>query len=145
MYEQQVVEKQVAEKQLQDVPSESPTVEKRGNTVMQSVHGRQECELVVLNRYNQPVGPTNVVVTMLGSFLGTLSRNVILSPLNIHNWKNMDTKKDLWGLYPGLSSNISHFSFEHFIVFTKIQNKLYKKYDIPDSAKEWALEGIKTA
>ncbi|KAH0706129.1 hypothetical protein KY289_011205 [Solanum tuberosum] len=63
---------------------------------MQSVHGRQERKLVVLNRYNQPIGPTNAVVTELGSFLGTLARNAMFCPLNIHNWKNMDTKKDLW-------------------------------------------------
>ncbi|KAK6778187.1 hypothetical protein RDI58_024905 [Solanum bulbocastanum] len=69
---------------------------KRGATVMQSVHGRQERKLVVLNRYNQPIGPTNAVVTELGSFPGTLARNAMLCPLNIHNWKNMDTKKDLW-------------------------------------------------
>ncbi|KAH0765151.1 hypothetical protein KY285_001022 [Solanum tuberosum] len=69
--------------------------EKRGSTVMQSVHGRQERKLVVLNRYNQPIGPTNAVVTELESFLGTLARNAMLCPLNIHNWKNMDTKKDL--------------------------------------------------
>ncbi|KAH0644582.1 hypothetical protein KY284_032466 [Solanum tuberosum] len=74
---------------------------KRGSTVMQSVHGRQEHKLVVLNRYNQPIGPTNAVVTELGSFLGTLARNAMLCPLNIHNWKNMDTKKDFaknWAL-----------------------------------------------
>jgi len=69
---------------------------KRGNTVMQNVHGRQERKLVVLNRYNQPIGPTNAIVTELGSFLGTLARNAMLCPLNIHNWKNMDTKIDLW-------------------------------------------------
>ncbi|KAH0773723.1 hypothetical protein KY290_010860 [Solanum tuberosum] len=87
---------------------------------MQSVHGRQERKLVVLNRYNQPIGPTNAVVTELGSFLGTLARNAMLCPLNIHNWKNMDTKKDLWD-------------------YTQ------EKYDIPDSAKNWALEAIRNA
>ncbi|KAG5631175.1 hypothetical protein H5410_002892 [Solanum commersonii] len=60
-----------------------------------SVHGRQERKLVVLNRYNQPIGPADVVVTELGSFLGTVARNAMICPLNIHNWKNMDTKKDL--------------------------------------------------
>ncbi|KAH0700764.1 hypothetical protein KY290_010262 [Solanum tuberosum] len=142
---------EVSENQLQHVPRESPTVEahdiqyqvqqetqnskendlsgeqgpvtqkkKRGSTVMQSVHGRQERKLVVLNRYNQPIGPTNAIVTELGSFLGTLARNAMLCPLNIHNWKNMDTKKDLWD-------------------YTQ------EKYDIPDSAKNWALEGIRNA
>ncbi|KAG5610111.1 hypothetical protein H5410_021392 [Solanum commersonii] len=62
---------------------------------MQNVHGRQERKLVLLNRYNQPIGPTNAIVTELGSFLGTLARN--------------------------------------------------EKYDIPDSAKKWALEGNKNA
>ncbi|KAG5620309.1 hypothetical protein H5410_005527 [Solanum commersonii] len=146
---------QVSEIQLQHVPRESPTVEahdiqyqvqqetqnskendlsgelgpvtqkrKRGSIVMQSVHGRQERKLVVLNRCNQPISPTNAVVTELGSFLGTLARNAMLCPLNIHNWKNMDTKKDLWDY---------------------TQNKLEEKYDISDSAKNWALEGIKNA
>lgn len=87
---------------------------------MQSVHGRQERKLVVLIRYNQPMGPTNVVVTELGSFLGTLARNAMLCPLNIHNWKNMDRKNDLWDC-------------------------TQEKYDIPDSAKKWALDGIKNA
>ncbi|KAH0678947.1 hypothetical protein KY284_020032 [Solanum tuberosum] len=142
---------QVSEKHLQHVPRESPAIEahdiqdqvqqetqnseenelsgelgpvtqkkKRGNTVMQNVHGRHERKLVVLNRYNQPIGPTNAIVTELGSFLGTLARNAMLCPLNIHNWKNMDTKIDLWD-------------------YTK------DKYDIPDSAKKWALEGNKNA
>uniref|UniRef100_M1D8F0 Ubiquitin n=1 Tax=Solanum tuberosum TaxID=4113 RepID=M1D8F0_SOLTU len=72
---------------------------KRGNTVMQNVHGRQGRKLVVLNKYNQPIGPTNAIVTELGSFLGTLARNAMLCPLNIHNWKNMDTKK-ICGIIP---------------------------------------------
>ncbi|KAG5574134.1 hypothetical protein H5410_063900 [Solanum commersonii] len=142
---------QVSKNQLQYVPRESPTVEahdiqdqvqqetqnlkendlsgelgpvtqkkKRGSTVMQSVHGPQERKLVVLNRYNQPIGPTNAVVTELESFLRTLARNAMLCPLNIHNSKNMDTKKDLWD-------------------YTQ------KKYDITDSAKNGALEGIRNA
>jgi len=63
---------------------------------MTHVHARKDRKVIVLNRYNQPVGPTAAVVAELGSFLGTLARNAMLCPLNIHKWSNVDTKKDLW-------------------------------------------------
>lgn len=69
---------------------------RRGTTQMQSVHGRAECKLILLNNENQPVGPTKDVVTELNSFLGTLGRNAALCALNILNWRYMDTKDDLW-------------------------------------------------
>ncbi|XP_019249538.1 PREDICTED: uncharacterized protein LOC109228789 [Nicotiana attenuata] len=93
---------------------------KRGKTKMLSVHGRHDRKLIVVNEQNQPVGPSKDVVTELGSFLGTLARNANLCPLDIYDWRKMDTKDDLWA-------------------YTK------EKYDIPDTAKRWVLDGIQAA
>ncbi|XP_075088605.1 uncharacterized protein LOC142170609 isoform X2 [Nicotiana tabacum] len=63
---------------------------------MKSVHGRQERKLILLNYVNQPAGPTEAVVLEFGSFLGTLARNTTLCPLDILDWRKMDTKEDIW-------------------------------------------------
>ncbi|KAG5628899.1 hypothetical protein H5410_000616 [Solanum commersonii] len=63
---------------------------------MHNVHTRKERKLILLNKLNQPVGPTKDVVTKLSSFLGTLARNATLCPFDIFDWRGMDTKKDLW-------------------------------------------------
>ncbi|WMV25132.1 hypothetical protein MTR67_018517 [Solanum verrucosum] len=68
----------------------------RGQTKMLAVHGRHDRKLIVLNKAGQPVGPSNDVVIELSSFLGTLARNATLYPLDIENWKLLDTKQDLW-------------------------------------------------
>ncbi|MCE2055662.1 hypothetical protein HAX54_043130 [Datura stramonium] len=41
----------------------------------------------------------------------------MLCPLHIHNWKNIDTKTDMW-------------------------NYTREKYDIPDAAEKWILKEI---
>uniref|UniRef100_M1DZ21 Ubiquitin n=1 Tax=Solanum tuberosum TaxID=4113 RepID=M1DZ21_SOLTU len=131
--EQAIVDEQpIEEEQLQvDSTSTLPTNEqseeqasdpstqknKRGTTQMQRVHGRNERKLILLNNNNQPVGPTNDVVLELSSFLGTLARNATLCPLDILDWRYMDTKDDLWTYTQG-------------------------KYDIPEDAREWALDVI---
>lgn len=73
-----------------------PAQNKIGSTQMPHVHARQERKLILLNRQNQPIGPTDEVVTELSSFQGTLVRNATLCPFDILKWRNMDTKKDLW-------------------------------------------------
>ncbi|KAH0636221.1 hypothetical protein KY289_036136 [Solanum tuberosum] len=62
---------------------------------MMYVHGRHDRQLIVLNKAGQPVGPSNDVMMELSSFLGTLARNATLCPIDIENWKLLDTKKDL--------------------------------------------------
>ena len=69
---------------------------KRGRTQMHSVHSRHERKLILLNRLNQPIGPTEDVVIEFGSFLGTLARTATLCPFDILDWRKMDTKDDLW-------------------------------------------------
>ncbi|XP_019231529.1 PREDICTED: uncharacterized protein LOC109212351 [Nicotiana attenuata] len=54
---------------------------KRGRTQMPNVHGRKERKIIILNEYNQPVGPTKEVVKVLGSFLSTLARSGTFCPL----------------------------------------------------------------
>ncbi|MCD7462837.1 hypothetical protein HAX54_049449 [Datura stramonium] len=49
---------------------------------MRSVRGRSERKLIVLNELSQPIGPTELIVKELGSFLGTLARNETFCPIN---------------------------------------------------------------
>ncbi|XP_016454234.1 uncharacterized protein LOC107778481 isoform X2 [Nicotiana tabacum] len=107
----------VAEQEQRELQDSSPQKRKRGKTKMLSVHGRRGQKLILVNENNQPVGPTKDVVTELGSFLGILARNATLFPLDIFDWRKMDTKDDLWA-------------------YTK------EKYDIPDTAKKWTLDTI---
>ncbi|WMV29400.1 hypothetical protein MTR67_022785, partial [Solanum verrucosum] len=97
-----------------------PTQNTRGRTQMHNVHSRRERKLITLNRLNQLVGPTDEVVTELSSFLGTLARTATLCPFDIFDWRNMDTKKDLWD-------------------YTK------EKYIIPEVVKGWTLVTIREA
>ncbi|XP_060177810.1 uncharacterized protein LOC132607743 [Lycium barbarum] len=87
---------------------------------MHSVHSRHERKLILLNRLNQPIGPTEDVVIEFGSFLGTLARTATLCPFDILYWRKMDTKDDLW-------------------TYTK------EKYDIPEAGKNWTLKAIHAA
>ncbi|XP_060210623.1 uncharacterized protein LOC132637571 [Lycium barbarum] len=87
---------------------------------MQNVHGRSERKLIVLNKHNQPVGPTQAIVAELGSFLGTLARNSTFCPVNVSNWRKLKTHKDMWK-------------------YTK------EKYNITDTAQAWALKAIQSA
>nr|XP_033516146.1 uncharacterized protein LOC104112163 isoform X2 [Nicotiana tomentosiformis] len=90
---------------------------KRGKTQMRSVHCRKACKVITRNNLNQPIGPTKEDVRVFGSFLGTLARTATLCPLDVLDWRNMDTKEDLW-------------------TYTK------SKYDITDAVKTWTLFSI---
>ncbi|XP_009770469.1 uncharacterized protein LOC107808987 isoform X1 [Nicotiana tabacum] len=77
-------------------PGPSAPKRKRGPTQMQSVHGRKDHKIIVLNEFDQPIGPTDEVVKELGSFLGTLGRNETFCPLTVFDWRKVDTKNDIW-------------------------------------------------
>ncbi|KAH0682614.1 hypothetical protein KY290_021195 [Solanum tuberosum] len=100
--EQQPIEDQVQMNSVTPPTGEQPEEQgvssknKRGQTQMHNVHARKEHKLILLNRLNQPVGPTEDVVTELSIFPGTLARNATLFPFDIFDWRSMDTKKDLW-------------------------------------------------
>ncbi|XP_019238222.1 PREDICTED: uncharacterized protein LOC109218322 [Nicotiana attenuata] len=116
---------QEVREQLQQLPPDSTTrpseeKRKRGKTLMPSVHGRKERKLIVLNENNQPIGPTGDVVAELGSFLGSLARNAAFCPLNVFNWRKLQTKEDMWIYIKG-------------------------KYDIPVAAKRWVFDLIQNA
>ncbi|XP_060211759.1 uncharacterized protein LOC132639324 [Lycium barbarum] len=114
----QAVQEQVQQmSQDSTAQEENEQSEEGGRTQMQSVHGRSERKLIVLNKYNQPVGPTPAVVAELGSFLGTLARNSTFCPVNVLDWRKLKTHKDMWS-------------------YTK------EKYDIPDTASKWAFKEI---
>nr|XP_016457726.1 PREDICTED: uncharacterized protein LOC107781523 isoform X3 [Nicotiana tabacum] len=132
--EEQFVEGHIVDEQMQ-IDSTTPTTnersqeqasdpvtqkKKRGRTQMRSVHSRKTRKVITLNHLNQPVGPTKEDVREFGSFLGTLARTATLCPLDILDWRKMDTKDDLW-------------------TYTKL------KYDIPDAAKKWTLFSIGNA
>ncbi|WMV53470.1 hypothetical protein MTR67_046855 [Solanum verrucosum] len=86
------------------------------NNVVQPV----EEQLQLNSTAHKPVGLSNDVVIELSSFLGTLARNATLCPLDIENWKLLDTKQDLWD-------------------YTK------EKYDIPEIENRWTLKTIQEA
>nr|XP_016490992.1 PREDICTED: uncharacterized protein LOC107810703 [Nicotiana tabacum] len=67
-------------------PGPSAPKRKRGPTQKKSVHDRKDRKIIVLNEFDQPIGPTDEVVKELGSFLGTLGRNETFCPLNAKNW-----------------------------------------------------------
>lgn len=69
---------------------------KRGGSQMQSVHGRSERKLIVLNDLNQPIGPPESIVKELGSFLSTLARNRTFCPVNILDWRKLKTHDNMW-------------------------------------------------
>nr|XP_016466702.1 PREDICTED: uncharacterized protein LOC107789417 isoform X1 [Nicotiana tabacum]XP_016466703.1 PREDICTED: uncharacterized protein LOC107789417 isoform X1 [Nicotiana tabacum]XP_016466704.1 PREDICTED: uncharacterized protein LOC107789417 isoform X1 [Nicotiana tabacum]XP_016466705.1 PREDICTED: uncharacterized protein LOC107789417 isoform X1 [Nicotiana tabacum]XP_016466706.1 PREDICTED: uncharacterized protein LOC107789417 isoform X1 [Nicotiana tabacum]XP_016466707.1 PREDICTED: uncharacterized pro len=132
--EEQSVEEQIVDEQMQ-IDSTTPTANeqseeqasgpatqkrKRGRTQMRSVHGRKMRNVITLNNLNQPIGPTKKDVREFGSFLGTLARTTTHCPLDILDWRKMDTKDDLW-------------------TSTK------SKYDIPDATKTWTLYSIGNA
>ncbi|OIT00913.1 hypothetical protein A4A49_18214 [Nicotiana attenuata] len=77
---------------------QGPSAEKRkrGKTLMLSVHGRKERKLIVLNEDNQLIGPTDDVAAELCNILDTLARNVAFCPLNVFNWRKLETKEDMW-------------------------------------------------
>ncbi|XP_060172400.1 uncharacterized protein LOC132603390 [Lycium barbarum] len=105
---------------LKSLSSPSTQKRKRGGTQMQSVHGRSERKLIVLNELHQSIGPIEAIVKELGSFLGTLARNGTFCPLNVFKWKKLKTHDDMW-------------------------NYTLEKYDIPKVAKEWTLRTIQLA
>ncbi|OIT08283.1 hypothetical protein A4A49_01950 [Nicotiana attenuata] len=98
----QTVQEQVEDSSNHETNEQSeeqgPSAEKRkrGKTQMQSVHGRKGCKQIVLNENNQPIGPTNDDVNELGSFLGTLARTATFCPLNVFDWRKLETKEDMW-------------------------------------------------
>ncbi|XP_047260204.1 uncharacterized protein LOC124893150 isoform X1 [Capsicum annuum] len=129
--EQNAVDDQLVRDQVKATDSATPTtaehseahegpstIKRRGKTQMHKVHGRNEKQLITLNQNNQPVGPTDEAVSELSSFLGILARKATLCPFDIFDWRQMDTKQNLWD-------------------YTKA------KYEIPDVAKPWVLERIR--
>ncbi|KAH0642275.1 hypothetical protein KY290_035532 [Solanum tuberosum] len=121
--EDQPVEEQPSVDQVQMnsvTPQTDDQPEEQGRTQMHNVHARKERKLILLNRENYPVGPTDDVVIELSSFLGTLARNATLCPFDILDWRSMDTKQDLWD-------------------YTK------EKYIIPKAAYNWTMVTIREA
>ncbi|KAH0757761.1 hypothetical protein KY290_021254 [Solanum tuberosum] len=125
-----------------------PTQNTRGRTQMHNVHSRHERKLITLNRLNQPVGPTNEVVTELSSFLGTLARTATLCPFDIFDWRNMGTKKDLWDYTkPGhipecqFRELLKYWKYEKFKKMSETNTKNRKKLMNPHTAgkKSFAL------
>uniref|UniRef100_A0A3Q7IDP9 Uncharacterized protein n=1 Tax=Solanum lycopersicum TaxID=4081 RepID=A0A3Q7IDP9_SOLLC len=83
---------------------------------------------------NQPVGPTDDVVIELSSLLGTLARNATICLFDILDWRNMDTKKNLWD-YTKYFTSIGYVN----------DFKLQEKYIIPEAAYNWTMVTIRDA
>ncbi|KAL3324050.1 hypothetical protein AABB24_038297 [Solanum stoloniferum] len=83
------------EEQAEDVSTQN----KRCRTQMHNVYARKERKLILLNRENQPVGPTNDVVIELSSFLGTLAGNVTFAHL-IYLIRGAWTLNKIYGIIP---------------------------------------------
>ncbi|KAH0653805.1 hypothetical protein KY289_031483 [Solanum tuberosum] len=132
--EQQPIEDQVQMNYVTPPTGEQPEEQaegvssknKRGQMQMHNVHARKERKLILLNKLNQPVGPTEDVVTELSSFLGTLARNATLCPLDIFDWRSMDTIKDLWDYTKEKEKEF--VSAKEFFVVTRTRkpDRLYK-------------------
>ncbi|XP_019265556.1 PREDICTED: uncharacterized protein LOC109243115 [Nicotiana attenuata] len=116
----QALREQLQQKSLDSTTRPSAEKRKIGKTLMPSVHGRKERKLIVVNENNQPIGPSDNDLAELGSFLGTLARNAAFCPLNVFNWRKLQTKEDMWKYIKG-------------------------KYDIPDASKNWVFESIQNA
>nr|XP_018634651.1 uncharacterized protein LOC104120461 [Nicotiana tomentosiformis] len=123
----QVIDEQVEEQVQLDstthiADEQCPSIQtrKRGRIQIKNVHGSRERKVSLLNNLNQPVGPSDEVVIEFGSFPDTLARNATLCPLDILDWRKMETKEDI-------------------CAYTK------DKYDIPKAGKKWTLESVQAA
>ncbi|KAG5574106.1 hypothetical protein H5410_063872 [Solanum commersonii] len=155
--EQQPIEDQVKMNSGTPLTGEQPEEQaecvssknKRGQTQMHNVHARKERKLVLLNRLNQPVGPTEDVVTELSSFLGTLARNVTLCPFDIFDWRSMDTKKDLWDYTKAWRRHRSDLKINYYDPYDNDEIRMAKKPGhIPECQfgellKYWKFEKFK--
>src|SRR5215471_6968709 len=76
----------------------SSKIKKRGPTSCYKIHAStlEEREEVTLNRFGQPIGPTERVVSNLSMFLGSIARNSDWCPLNYTNWKAVPDKEGIW-------------------------------------------------
>ncbi|KAK8940955.1 hypothetical protein KSP39_PZI010628 [Platanthera zijinensis] len=91
----------------------------RGRTMMKEIHSRkfEHRVAIMLNEYNQPIGPDKAVVNQFSSFLGTLARIPSLCRIDCANWRLLKTKEKMWSY-------------------------AQKKWIIPDEGKKWVLATI---
>ncbi|KAK8930601.1 hypothetical protein KSP39_PZI016822 [Platanthera zijinensis] len=91
----------------------------RGRTMMKEIHSRkfEHRVAIMLNEYNQPIGPDKAVVNQFSCFLGTLARIPSLCRIDCADWRLLKTKEKMWSY-------------------------AQKKWIIPDEGKKWVLATI---
>ncbi|GAB2267737.1 hypothetical protein Dimus_002719 [Dionaea muscipula] len=70
----------------------------RGRTMMKEIHSRkfQHHVAIMLNEYNQPIGPDKKTMNQFSSFLGTLARIPSLCRIDCTDWRLLKTKEKMW-------------------------------------------------
>ncbi|GER51440.1 plant transposase [Striga asiatica] len=108
---------------MQDRHIDQPVLEKkrrtRGPTMCKDVHAwtLDERRPIFFNVKGQPIGPDQETLTKFSMFLGTISRDSTLAPLNKVDWRHV-TGKD------------------------KIFDYVKKKFIIPEEAMEYVLSSV---
>lgn len=104
---------------MPEIPAQGPkTKKKRGPTKMAMVHARtpEERQPIVLNKFGQPVGPTQQVTGQFLRFLGTIAKDSERAPLDNVKWPDIKrTQEDA------------------------IWNYILQKYMVPEEGKKWVM------
>ncbi|XP_056689379.1 uncharacterized protein [Spinacia oleracea] len=106
-----------------EIPKEAPTMKKRrGPTKLVKVHARtmDERPYLILNKFGQPVGPTDEIVEEFTRFLGTLAKDSELAPLNFVNWPSLPTHDKIW-------------------------DYVQETYLVPEEGRKWVMETVNYA
>ncbi|KAK8963631.1 hypothetical protein KSP40_PGU011081 [Platanthera guangdongensis] len=111
----------------------------RGRTMMKEMPSRkfEHHVAIMLNEYNQPIGPDKAIVNQFSSFLGTLARIPSLCHIDCTDWRLLKTKENMWSyaqkkwIIPGegkkwvlatINGSLQRYK-------TMIKQKFYKTYD----------------
>ncbi|GER40114.1 zinc finger C-x8-C-x5-C-x3-H type family protein [Striga asiatica] len=116
---------------MQDRHIDQPMLEKkrrtRGPTMCKDVHAwtLDERRPIFFNVKGQPIGPDQETLTKFSMFLGTISRDSTLAPLNKVDWRHVTGKDKI-------------FDYRLHTIIPLLQ----KKFIIPEEAMEYVLSSV---
>ncbi|KAK8916456.1 hypothetical protein KSP39_PZI022377 [Platanthera zijinensis] len=112
--------------------------------MIKEIHSRkfEHRVAIMLNEYNQPIGPDKAIVNQFSSFLGTLARIPSLCRIDCTDWRLLKTKEKMWSYaqvncLPFLSVLISVVKFNFPKNFFLVEKRI-----ISDEGKKWVLTTI---